>query len=367
MSEDKTRSAQAQEAEERPTEKHTIYHIAERVGVSPSTVSRALSGRGYCGEKTKAKILRVARELNYAPDSAAKTLKMRQTKKILFAVPDICNPFYFDMINGINQVLEEHGYLMILFYTKHSLAEELKAIRNLREKVADGMIMVSFHFCEENIRAINELKAPVVLTNRYVSASGRDRFDYVYVDTYAGIRLGTEHLIEQGMQSIAYIGGSLGEQTGLQRYCGYRDAMREAGLPVDERLVAESDYTERGGYLAALQWLREADRPQGIVAANDLMAIGVMKACEEVGLRIPEDVAVVGMDNLDIASRVYPKLTSVALKQEEIGRQAALLLMSRLQGRPVPEREIKLMPHLVVRNSSMRTVRAPMSEAGAER
>lgn len=340
-------------------DKHTIYHIAERVGVSPSTVSRALSGRGYCGEATRAKILKAAQEMNYAPDSAAKMLKMRRTKKIIFAVPDICNPFYFDMINGINQVLEEHGYLMILFYTKHSLTEELKAIQNLREKVADGMIMVSFHFCEENIQAINALKAPVVLTNQYVSPGGQDRFDYVYVDTFEGIRLGTEHLIAQGIRRIAYIGGSLNEQTGYQRFCGYREALREAGLPLDDRFVAESDYTENGGYLAARKWLERTDRPEGIVAANDLMAIGVMKACEEAGLRIPEDVAVVGMDNLDLASRVYPKLTSVALMQEEIGRQAALMLMNRLEGpKPAANGAVQLLPRLVVRQSSVRARRA---------
>ncbi|CAM3826507.1 LacI family DNA-binding transcriptional regulator [Cohnella lubricantis] len=336
-------------------DKHTIYHIAERVGVSPSTVSRALSGRGYCGEATKAKILRAAQEMNYAPDNAAKMLKMRQTRKIIFAVPDICNPFYFDMINGINQVLEEHGYLMILFYTKHSLAEELKAIQNLRENVADGMIMVSFNFCEENIRAINALQAPVVLTNQYVSPDGQDKFDYVYVDTYEGIRLGTEHLIGQGIRHLAYVGGSLNEQTGYQRFCGYKEAMQDAGLPLDDRFVAESDYTENGGYLAALNWLNQPDRPEGIVAANDLMAIGVMKACEEAGLRVPEDVAIVGMDNLDLASRVYPKLTSVALLQEEIGRQAALMLMKRLEGRhSAGKGALKLRPRLVVRNSSVR-------------
>ncbi|MBB6672427.1 LacI family DNA-binding transcriptional regulator [Cohnella nanjingensis] len=335
-------------------DKHTIYHIAERVGVSPSTVSRALSGRGYCGPKTKSKILAAAEEMNYAPNSAGKALKMKQTNKILFAVPDICNPFYFDMINGINQVLEEYGYLMILFYTKHSLKEELKAIQNVKEKVADGMIMVSFDFGEDNICAINALQAPVVLTNKYVSPAGRDRFDYVYVDTYEGIVLGTEHLIRQGISRIGYIGGSLAEQTGHQRFCGYRDALTAAGLPFAERLVAESDYTEHGGYLAAQAMLRGADRPEGIVAANDLMAIGVMKACEEAGLRIPDDIAIVGMDNLDIASRVHPKLTSVALMQEEIGRQAAQVLMDRIRGVPRPPGEIKLLPRLVVRDSSRR-------------
>lgn len=333
---------------------NTIYHIAERVGVSPSTVSRALSGRGYCGQKTKNKILAVAKEMNYAPDSAAQMLKMRLTKKIIFAVPDICNPFYFDMINGINEVLEVHGYLLILIYTKHSLKEELRAIQNLKEKVADGMIMVSFNFTEENIGAINAVQAPVVLTNKYVSPQGRDRFDYVYVDTYTGIKLGMEHLLAQGITRIGYIGGSTGEQTGYQRFCGYRDALENAGLPLLDDYIAESDYTENGGYVTAKSWLKRIELPEAIVASNDLMAIGVMKACEEAGLRIPEDIAIVGMDNLDLASRVYPKLTSVSLAQEEIGRRSAQVLMDRLQGIPRQDGEIKLLPSLVVRNSSLK-------------
>lgn len=343
-------------------DKHTIYHIAEKVGVAPSTVSRALSGRGYCSRKTREQVMAAAKELNYAPDNSARMLKTGQTKKIIFAVPDICNPFYFDMINGITQVLERHGYLMILIYTKHSLKEELDAIRNLREKVADGMIMVSFDFREENIRAINELQEPVVLTNKYVSADGKDRFDYVYVDTYIGIKQATSHLISQGMRRIAFLGGSLGEQTGYQRFCGYRDALDEAGLPLTDEFVAESDYTEDGGYQKAKAWLNRPDYPEAVVAVNDLLAIGVMKACEEAGLRIPEDVAIVGMDNLDLASRVYPKLTSVSLKQEEIGRKAAELLIDRLQGNRRSRQEIKLHPELIVRSSSVRRKPAPIRQ-----
>lgn len=335
--------------------KSTIYQIAEQVGVSASTVSRALSGNGYCERRTKAKIMEAAKALNYAPNHAAKMLKSRKTNKIIFAVPDICNPFYFDMINGINQVIEEYGYLLILFYTKHRLTDELKAIQNVKERVADGMIMVSFHFCEENIREINALSAPVVLTNEYESPEGGDRFDYVYVDTFEGTKLAAEHLIAQNLTRIGFIGGSLGEQTGYQRYGGYREALREAGLPYADELVVQSDYTENGGYAAAKELLRLPDRPQAIVAANDLMAIGVMHACEEEGLSIPLDMAVVGMDNLDIASRVYPKLTSISLEQEEIGRQAARMLMDRLHGREGSAQAVKLKPHLVVRQSSIRT------------
>ncbi|WP_028610185.1 LacI family DNA-binding transcriptional regulator [Paenibacillus harenae] len=334
--------------------KSTIYQIAEQVGVSASTVSRALSGNGYCGRRTKAKIMEAAKALNYAPDHAAKILKTRKTNKIIFAVPDICNPFYFDMINGINQVAEEYGYLLILYYTKHRLSEELKAIQNVKERVADGMIMVSFHFCEENISAINDLSAPVVLTNQYESPGGGDRFDYVYVDTFEGTKQGTKHLIGQGLKRIGFIGGSLSEQTGRQRFGGYREALLEAGLPYTEEHVIESDYTEKGGYLAAKRLLESNGRPHAIVAANDLMAIGVMHACEEAGLSIPEDMAVVGMDNLDVASRVHPKLTSVSLEQEDIGRRAAQILMDRLHGRAGYEKAVKIVPKLVVRQSSVR-------------
>lgn len=297
--------------------------------------------------------MKTAKEMNYAPDHAAKMLKTKKTEKILFAVPDICNPFYFDMINGINSVIEEYGYLLILFYTKHSLNEELRAIQTLRERYADGMIMVSFNFCEKNINAINMLNAPVVLTNKYESPEGGDQFDYVYVDTYAAVKEAAKHLLEQGIRRIAYVGGDVKEQTGFERFCGYRDALTEAGLGIDERYRIESDYTESGGYLAGQRLLALDEPPRAIVAANDLMAIGIMNACEDAGLSIPGDVAVTGIDNLDLSTRVRPKLTSVSMMQEEIGRNAARILMSRMLGEPVRERAVRIVPRLVVRESSV--------------
>lgn len=297
--------------------------------------------------------MKTAKEMNYAPDHAAKMLKTKKTEKILFAVPDICNPFYFDMINGINSVIEEYGYLLILFYTKHSLNEELRAIQTLRERYADGMIMVSFHFCEKNINAINMLNAPVVLTNKYESPEGGDQFDYVYVDTYAAVKEAAKHLLEQGIRRIAYFGGDMKEQTGFERFCGYRDALTEAGLGINERYRIESDYTESDGYLAGQKLLALDEPPRAIIAANDLMAIGIMNACEDAGLSIPGDVAVTGIDNLDLCTRVRPKLTSVSMMQEEIGRNAARMLMSRMLGEPVRERAVRIVPRLVVRESSV--------------
>lgn len=335
----------------------TIYDIAEHLGLSPSTVSRALSGRGYCKEETRRKILQAAGELDYAPDHSAKMLKTGVSSKILLAVPDICNPFYFDMIQGINGELEPSGYLLILVDTKNSLTEELRAIQLLREKYADGMIMVSFHFCKENIEAINRLNAPVVLTNKYESATGPDRFNYVYVDTQTGIREATEHFISQGLKRIAYVGGPASEQTGYERYCGYRDALLESRLSEPEGYVQEGDFTENGGYMAGIRLLSDsAEPPEAIVAANDLMAMGLLRACEQKGLSVPKDIALSGMDNLSLCERISPKLTSVELQAEEIGRRAAELLLKQMKNDPAEIANIRLQPRLVVRESSRSSV-----------
>lgn len=334
----------------------SIYEIAKKVGFSPSTVARALNGKGYCDKEKREIILKAAKELNYAPVYAAKILKTKKTEKIIFAIPDICNPFYFDMINGANSVLEQYGYFMVLFYTKHSLKEELKVIQNLKEKYADGMIMVSFNFCEENIEAINLADSPVVLTNKYESINGKDNFDYVYVDTYLGIKMAAEHLIKQGHQRIAYVGGNMKEQTGNERFMGFRDAILNAGIKYDDKYIFESDYTESGGYLCGKKILNLEQRPTAVVASNDLMAIGVMHSCDEAQVKMPDQMAIVGMDNTDTATRVTPKLTSVAMMQEEIGRNAAQILMNKLNGEHNEKKKIKLFPRIVVRDSSVRTI-----------
>ncbi|HHU79515.1 MAG TPA: LacI family transcriptional regulator [Clostridiales bacterium] len=328
-----------------------IYEIAEKVGLSPSTVARALSGRGYCSSESRRKVLEAAKELNYSPTHAAKTLKSKRTNKILFCIPDIYNPFYFGMIKGANDVLEEYGYYTLLCHTKHNIEEELKMIDVLREKYGDGMIFVSFHFCEENIGAVNASEMPIVLTNRYDSPDGNDNFDYVYVDTYMGVQLATRHLAEQGHRKIAFIGGSLDEQTSFERYSGWKDELVESGLNPDDELVYEGDYTIESGYSCAERIVKSSHVPTGIVAANDLMAIGFIRYCDDHGIRIPEDFAVVGMDNTDFSTVI--RLTSINMRQEEIGLNAASLLMERiLEGRTC-KKTIRIEPKLVVRESSI--------------
>ena len=330
----------------------TIYQIAKKVGLSPSTVARALRGTGYCSPKARERVRKAAAALDYSPTHAARMLKSKRSSKILFCIPDIYNPFYFGMIKGASDVLERHGYFTVLCPTRHRVEEELRLLQSLRERYGDGMILVSFNFNRRNIDPINRGGMPVVLTNRYDSRGGGDRFDYVFIDTRKGISLATRHLLASGHRRVAYIGGFPSEQTGAERLAGYRDAMREADVPIDDGMVMNSDYTRAGGFTAGRLLLSRARGPTGVVAANDLMAIGFMQACDEAGVRIPADICVVGMDNTDLATFVKPHLTSVVMREEDIGSNAATLLIERILGGRTARKTIRLEPELVVRESS---------------
>lgn len=328
----------------------TIYKIAERAGVSPSTVARALSGTGYCSAEKREKILKIAQEMNYNPSYAARALKNKRTEKILFCIPDIYNPFYFKMIKGVSDVLDDYNYLPVLCYTKGRLENELKMIQNLQEGYGDGMIMVSFDFNEKNIAAISASNAPVVLTNYYAAKPRDDIFDCVYIDTQKGIHLAVEYLLKKGYRKIAYIGGDSAVQTGRERLKGFLSAMdenHEAALP---QYIKEGDFSKESGKKAMDEILTAAHRPEAVVVANDLMAIGAMAACKEKNVKIPEEMAVIGMDNSELAEVLA--LSSIQMKEEEIGRQAARLLMERIEKGKRKQKILRLEPDLFIRESS---------------
>lgn len=329
-----------------------IYKIAEKAGLSPSTVARALNGKGYCKKETKEKVLAIAEEMNYSPVHAARMLKNKRTEKILFCIPDIYNPFYFGMIQGANDVLEKNGYFTVLCHTNHDIKKEIKMLNFLRERYGDGMIFVSFSFNEENISAVNQCKMPVVLTNKYDSEHGNDRFDYVHVDTKSGIKMATEHLINEGHKKIAFLGGLIEEQTGKERYDGYCEALEQAGIEMDKDLVFEGDYKRFSGEEWARMYLDAKDKPTALVATNDLMALGVMNICHDNNIKIPDDLAIVGMDDTYLAGSMIPKLTSVSIQEEEIGRAAATLLLERIEQGREKRSTIELRPILKIRESS---------------
>lgn len=333
-----------------------IYQISKITGFSPSTVSRALSNTGYCSDKTKKIIISAAEEVGFRPSSSARTLKSSRTNRILFCIPDICNPFYFDMIKGANNVFDQHGVYSMLCYTKHNLDEELKFIDLLMEHQGDGMIFVSFNFCDKNINAIQKSGRPTVLTNLYEAQNQEQNdFDCVYVDHIKAMYIAAEHLIQQGHHNIALIIGTLTEQTGKERAAGFFSAMEKYGIQAGPENLFLGDYTRESGYRAAQKILSDNRHFTAIITANDLMVVGVVTACTERGISIPLDLAIVSLDNTDFSTAINPHITSVDMMQTAIGETAASLLLERIELERTYPKTVRLEPQLIVRDSSLNT------------
>lgn len=333
----------------------TIYDIGKETGLSPSTVARALSGRGYCSEKARRKVEEAAKKLNYVPVQAAKSLKSKITKKVMFCIPDIYNPYYFDMIREVNNVLERYGYYMILAHSGHSAEREGEIIDSLKERFVDGMIILSFDFNERLMEKIRLSGMPVVLTNFYDRLRDEENFDCAYVDYRKAAYIATEYLIQNGHKKIGLIVGDIREQMGYERLEGYQKALRDYGILYDEKLIIYSDFTKEGGYEKFSEYMeRDGLTMTGVVACNDLMGIGCIRACREKGILLPDQLSMVTLDNTDYCSCAYPELTSVDMKQKQVGQNAAELLMERITQKRRYTKVISLMPSLVERSSVRR-------------
>lgn len=322
----------------------SIYNIAEQAGVSPSTVSRALNGTGYCSPATREKVLQIAKDLGYVPSYSARALKSQRTNKILICIPDICNPFYFRLIDGITQVLEAEHYLPILCPTQAKLENELRMIQFLEEKYGDGMIFISFDFNETIVNALNASRHPIVVTNRLPQERADRRFDIVYVDTYEGIRMATRHLINKSPADIAYLGGDLKTQTGLERYQGFIDEMEKAGIPVKQHQLMAGDFSLDSGTKAMDRSIANGYIPEAMVVANDLMAAGVKKSCRAHGIEAPE---IVGMDDGEMSEAFG--FSSIKMHESIIGSKSAQILLERIKGNEDSCKSVRLIPELHIR------------------
>lgn len=328
-----------------------IYDIARETGYSSATVARAFSGKGYCSEKAKKVIFDVAKKMNYKPNLSAKALRSDRTNRILFCIPDICNPFYFKMIQGAFRVLEEKGYYAMLYATEKSLDNELHMIDLLSQKYCDGIILISFDFCDKNIAAIRASGRPVVLGNRYLGQKPEDCFDYVYVDHIYGMELATDHLIGVGCKNIALVTGDLKTQTTYERLQGYKISLRRAGITCDEKNILNGRYDTEGSYLAFKQFIESGRTCDGVIASNDLAAYGILRYCREAGINVPHDLKLVSFDNTDYAELCMPSLSSIDMCQYELGKSLAETLLSRIEGRD-EVLNVNLKPTLVIRQSS---------------
>jgi len=349
----------AEERKRRPT----IVDIAKLAGVAPMTVSRVVNDSGYVSREMREKVERAVKELNYYPNGLARSLKRQRTQVVGILLPDIANPFSAELASGIQEVLLERGYSSFISTSERSTQREQAALRALFDHRADGIIVATRETKSGNdfLLRLTERDLPMVVVGRTINHPHVDR---VTADHWKGGYEAVEHLISLSHKRISFIGVSPINGAGLRRYQGYLDALRENGLTPDEKLIvgppAQSGpgySTQDDGYAGMKKLLALKTRPTAIFARNDFTAMGAMHAIRDAGLRIPEDVAVVGFDNVPLAAYTMPPLTTVDQPTREQGREAAALLLERIEGDKARERrEICLDCHLVIRQSTVNKV-----------
>ena len=330
----------------------TARDIADQLGLSVMTVSRALSDQPNVREDTKKKVLKAAREIGYTPDHIAKSLVLRRTHTIGVVVPEITHSFFPEVIRGIEKVTYSAGYHLILAHSAEDVVREADAIRTLIAKRVDGILISTVQSVEDYSLYKQFIKRgePIVFFDRVVRGLGAP---CVCVDDKGSARRITEHLIEHGYRRIAHLGGPPKVSIGKSRLDGFREALRKANVPLPETYVVVSGFHESGGYDAMRQLLElpAAKRPEAVVAVNDPAAFGAIRAILEAGLRIPEDIAIVGFSDDIRAGLMATPLTTVRQPAYEIGRRAAIELIALIEGEERPRGEIIIKTEQVLRRS----------------
>ncbi|HKT55645.1 MAG TPA: LacI family DNA-binding transcriptional regulator [Microbacterium sp.] len=325
----------------------TIQDVAAAAGVSTASVSRHLAGQPV---RTADAIARAIDELGYQPNISARNLRTGRHAAIGVIVPDVTNPFFAALIKGVQQEARAAGVQILLGNSDEDPAQENALIGELSQRT-DGIIIAPLVEEGRSATDVARLRMPVVFVDR--ESRERREVDRVMVDNLGGTRLAVEHLAALGHTRIAFIGGPLTSTPGRQRHAGFLDTMREHDLMVDERLVVIADFRESGGHDAMHALWREQSRPTAVFAANNVMTLGALRALDEVGARVPDDISVVGFDDLSFATLLRPPLTVVRRPEVEQGAAAARLLLDRVDGDTgSPPVSVTLAVELVVRGST---------------
>jgi LacI family transcriptional regulator len=332
----------------------TVRDVAKQAGVAPITVSRVVNNSGYVSEETRARVEAAIADMGYVPNVLARSLRSRRTDTLALILTDISNPFWTTVVRGVEDAASNAGFNVILCNTDESEAEQDKYLRVLLQKQVDGVLLVPARSALEPIQFVQSQDTPVVVLDRLIPDV---QADTVHCDSEGGAHQLTRLLLSLGHRRIAVLSGPQGVSTAEDRVAGYQRALKEAGLDVDPALVYYGQFSLESGYTMTQRVLAATPRPSGLFAGNNFIAIGALRALRDAGLQVPEDLALVGFDDLPADLVVDPFLTVVAQPAYEMGRRATELLLARLSGEaPEAYQEIVLPTELIVRQSSGQAV-----------
>jgi DNA-binding LacI/PurR family transcriptional regulator len=328
----------------------TIETVAAAAGVSKTTVSHVLSGRRPVAPATRARVERVIAELGFRPSAVARSLSNARSHTVALLVPDVTNPFYPALARGLQEAVRDAGYLALLGDAGGSAEQERAFVEEAVSRRVDGLVLSTFQLEAADLAPALTAGITVVAIGPQL---GEAQADVVSADDARIAVDAVAHLVQRGHRRIATVTGPADVEPGRGRLQGFHDGVRSHGLPTDAELVRDGGFTREGGHAATAALLALDEPPTAIFCANDLMAIGALDALRGAGLRVPTDVAVIGVDDIDAAALVTPALSTVRVPAQEIGHAAGQLLLSRLDGTVPPARQTVLVAHeLIARDST---------------
>src|SRR6202522_1097644 len=329
----------------------TIVEVAKRARASTGTVSNVIRGRVRVSPGLRARVEAAIRDLDFHPNEIARSLKVNQTYMLGMVLPDITNPFFPQVLRGAEDKALERGFLLVAANTDEQIERECRILSALRSRRVDGILLAPTRGKDvSHVRRAIESGIPIVCLDRLPRGL---RVDAVMLDNVRGAQDCVRHLIRTGFRSIAIITGSLELGVARERLRGYEAGLREAGIEASKELILEGDFRESSGNQLGKELLLRLARPSAILVSNGVMALGVLQAFEELGVRCPEDVAIATFDDLAGDRAFHPRLTVIAQPGYEMGACGATLVMDRIEGKLTKKPSmVRVAPTLIVREST---------------
>lgn len=325
---------------------HTVARLAQ---VSIATVSRTINHIPTVNPKMAKRVWEVIKELDYLPNSQARSLVSGRSRLLGLIVSEITNPFFPELIQGFEEVAVEHGYEILIGSTNYDPERMKSCIRRMVERKAEGVAVMTFGIEEPLLEQLADRKVPMVFVD---VGPERPGISLLHVDYHHGIRQGVQHLAALGHRDIGFVSGPLRLHSAHSRLEAFHRAVQECGIVVDKNRIIEGDHTMEGGMAAAEKLLSGAKRPTAVMCSNDVTAIGVLHEAYRAGLRVPDDLSVIGFDNIHITQMTIPPLTTIQMSCFELARAAVMALRAHVEGTPAPKREYPIETQLVVREST---------------
>ncbi|GLO61212.1 HTH-type transcriptional repressor PurR [Vibrio sp. MACH09] len=331
----------------------TIKDVARIAGVSTTTVSHVINKTRFVAETTQQKVMDAVKELNYAPSAVARSLKCNTTRTIGMLVTQSTNPFLGEIVDGVESYCYRQGYTLILCNTGGIYEKQRDYIRMLAEKRVDGMFILCSDFTDELQEMLDAHGTipKVVMDWGHGESKSNEVSDKIIDNSEEGGYIATKYLIENGHTNIACLSGHFDKKLCIERSQGYRRALEENGIPFDQSKILEGNFECDTAVEAADKILAMDDKPTAVFCFNDTMALGLMSRLQREGMRIPEDISVIGYDNIDLAAYFSPPLTTIHQPKRRVGKTAFEILLARIKNKEHEKRVFEMQPELVVRDS----------------